>query len=100
MFDTCLRLWDLVPDGGPILTACGGVLPNAWHARPAMLKIATCDEARRVMLVANAAQLDLRRLLQWILAWAGLSASWLMEDEQSPDTRLQVAALAATALGA
>ncbi|AXK63558.1 aminoglycoside phosphotransferase family protein [Burkholderia sp. IDO3] len=262
MFDTYLRLWDLVPDGGPILTASGGVLPVAWHARPAMLKIATCDEERRgnalmtwwngngaarvwlhdsdavlleraqpaptlaglsaaghdddalriacdavarlhahraaappelvplhdwfysllsydadddvlcrsaatahrllagpsvdeavlhgdihhgnvlhfgdrgwlaidpkglrgdrafdyanlfcnpahdiavdparfehrVMLVANAAQLDRRRLLEWILAWAGLSAIWLMEDEQPPDTRLQVAALAAAAL--
>ncbi|EDT01003.1 aminoglycoside/hydroxyurea antibiotic resistance kinase [Burkholderia ambifaria IOP40-10] len=47
MFDTYLRLWDLVPDGGPILTASGGVLPVVWHARPAMLKVATCDEERR-----------------------------------------------------
>ncbi|WP_269504842.1 aminoglycoside phosphotransferase family protein [Burkholderia sp. IMCC1007] len=264
MFDTYLRLWDLVPDGGPILTASGGVLPVTWHARPAMLKVATCDEERRgnalmtwwnghgaarvwlrdsdavlleraqpaptlagmsaaghdddalriacdavarlhahradappalvplhdwfyallsyaadddvlrrsaatahrllagplvdeavlhgdihhgnvlnfgdrgwlaidpkglrgdrafdyanlfcnpahdiavdparferrVMLVAEAAQLGRHRLLQWILAWAGLSALWLMEDAQPPDTRLQVAALAAAALGA
>lgn len=27
MFDTYLRRWDLVPDGGPILSASGGVLP-------------------------------------------------------------------------
>lgn len=47
MFDTYLRLWDLVPDGGPILTASGGVLPVVWNARPAMLKVATCDEERR-----------------------------------------------------
>jgi len=47
MFDTYLRLWDLVPDGGPILTASGGVLPVVWHMRPAMLKVATCDEERR-----------------------------------------------------
>ncbi len=261
MFDTYLRLWGLVPDGGPILTASGGVLPVTWHARPAMLKVATCDEERRgnalmtwwngdgaarvwlhdgdavlleraqpaptlaglsaaghddalriacdavarlhahcaaappelvplhdwfysllsydadddvlrrsaatahrllaapsadeavlhgdihhgnvlhfgdrgwlaidpkglrgdrafdyanlfcnpahdiavdpvrferrVAIVAEAAQLDRRRLLEWILAWAGLSALWLMEDEQPPDTRLQVAALAAAAL--
>ncbi|MGU7841791.1 aminoglycoside phosphotransferase family protein [Burkholderia sp. AW33-5] len=265
MFDTYLRLWDLVPDGGPILTASGGVLPVVWHARPAMLKVATCDEerrgnalmtwwngdgaarvwlhdsdavlleralpaptlvglsaaghdddairiacravarlhahrapatpevvplidwfhallshdtgddtlrrsaatarrllaaprvdddvvlhgdihhgnvlhfgdrgwlaidpkglrgdrafdyanlfcnpahdiavdparfARRVALVAEAAQLDRRRLLQWILAWAGLSAVWLIEDGLPPDTRLQVASLAASALDA
>ncbi|MCM3278859.1 hypothetical protein M3614_22515, partial [Bacillus velezensis] len=34
-------------DGGPILTASGGLLPVVWHARPAMLKVATCDEERR-----------------------------------------------------
>jgi len=55
--------------------------------------------ARRVMLVADAARLDRRRLVQWILAWAGLSAVWLMEDDLPPDTRLQVARLAAAALG-
>ena len=53
---------------------------------------------RRVAIVAEAAQLDRRRLLEWVLAGAGLSALWLMEDEQPPDTRLQVAALAADAL--
>lgn len=263
MFDRYLGLWGLVPDGGPILTASGGLLPVVWHARPAMLKVATCDEERRgnalmtwwnghgaaqvwlhdgdailleraqpaptlagfsasghdddairiacdvvarlhahrapappatvplhdwfyallslgtgndvlrrsatrahqllavppvdevvlhgdihhdnilhfgdrgwraidpkglrgerafdyanlfcnpahdiavdparferrVMLVAEAAQLDRHRLLQWIHAWAGLSAVWLMEAELPPDTRLQVAALAAAALG-
>ncbi|VWC93501.1 aminoglycoside phosphotransferase family protein [Burkholderia lata] len=53
---------------------------------------------QRVTLVADAANLDRRRLLQWILAWSGLSAVWLIEDGLLPDTRLQVAALAATAL--
>lgn len=263
MFDRYLDLWGLVPDGGPILTASGGLLPVVWHARPAMLKVATCDEERRgnalmawwngqgaaqvwqhygdailleraqpapslaalsaaghdddtmriacdvvarlhahraplvppvvplhdwfyallsndvdndalrrsaaiarqllagpsvdevvlhgdihhdnilhfgdrgwraidpkglrgerafdyanlfcnpahdiavdpvrferrVVLVADAAGLDRRRLLQWILAWSGLSAVWLMEDELPADTRLAVAMLAAGALG-
>ncbi|KVL58194.1 3'-kinase [Burkholderia cepacia] len=265
MFDRYLGLWGLVPDGGPILTATGGLLPVLWHARPAMLKVATCDEERRgnalmtwwnghgaaqvwqhdsdailleraqpapslaqlsasghdddtmriacgvvarlhahrapeaepasvvplhdwfrsllshdvgndvlrrsatiarellagptvdevvlhgdihhdnmlhfgdrgwlaidpkglrgdrafdyanlfcnpaheiavdparftqrVVCVADAARLDRRRLLQWILAWSGLSAVWLMEDGLPPDTRLAVAQLAAHALG-
>ncbi|MBR8070813.1 3'-kinase [Burkholderia cenocepacia] len=263
MFDRYLDLWGLVPDGGPILTASGGLLPVVWHARPAMLKVATCDEERRgnalmawwngqgaaqvwqhdgdailleraqpapslaalsaaghdddtmriacdvvarlhahraplvppvvplhdwfyallsndadddtlrrsaaiarqllagpsvdevvlhgdihhgnilhfgdrgwraidpkglrgertfdyanlfcnpahdiavdpvrferrVVVVADAAQLDRRRLLQWILAWSGLSAVWLMEDELPADTQLEVAMLAAGALG-
>ncbi|WP_176047631.1 aminoglycoside phosphotransferase family protein [Burkholderia sp. BCC1644] len=47
MFDRYLGLWSLVPDGGPILTANGGLLPVAWQGRPAMLKVATCDEERR-----------------------------------------------------
>jgi streptomycin 6-kinase len=245
MFDRYLDLWGLVPDGGPILTASGGLLPVVWHARPAMLKVATCDEERRgnalmawwngqgaaqvwqhdgdailleraqpapslavarlhahraplvppvvplhdwfyallsndadndalrrsaaiarqllagpsvdevmlhgdihhgnilhfgdrgwraidpkglrgertfdyanlfcnpvhdiavdpvrferrIAVVADAASLDRRRLLQWILAWSGLSAVWLMEDELPADTRLAVAMLAAGALG-
>ncbi|EMN5134145.1 aminoglycoside phosphotransferase family protein [Burkholderia contaminans] len=263
MFDRYLGLWGLVPDGGPILTASGGLLPVVWQSRPAMLKVATCDEerrgnalmtwwngqgaaqvwlhdgdailleraqpeptlagfsaschdddamriacdvvarlhahraseppsvvplqvwfqallsdasanvvlhrcatvarqllagplvdevvlhgdihhgnilhfgdrgwraidpkglrgdrafdyanlfcnpshdvavdpvrfAQRVTLVASTAQLDRRRLLQWILAWSGLSAVWLIEDGLLPDTRLQVATLAAAALG-
>ncbi|WP_322087030.1 aminoglycoside phosphotransferase family protein [Burkholderia sp. BCC1999] len=47
MFDRYLGLWGLVPDGGPILTANGGLLPVVWQGRPAMLKVATCDEERR-----------------------------------------------------
>ncbi|MEN2474443.1 aminoglycoside phosphotransferase family protein [Burkholderia sp. GS2Y] len=54
---------------------------------------------QRVTCVADAAKLDRRRLLQWIHAWAGLSAVWLMEDDLPPDTSLQVAQLAAHALG-
>jgi streptomycin 6-kinase len=54
--------------------------------------------ARRIDLVAAAAKLDPRRLLQWILAWAGLSAAFLMEDDLSPDTKLQMAELAAAEL--
>src|SRR5690606_6680990 len=36
--------------------------------------------ARRLEIVAEAAGLDRRRLLQWILAWAGLSAAWYLGD--------------------
>lgn len=50
--------------------------------------------SRRVNVVATAAALDHRRLLQWILAWAGLSASWHLEDGSMPDTALAVAQMA------
>lgn len=55
--------------------------------------------SRRVEIVAHACAIDRRRLLQWILAWTGLSASWLLEDDNEPDHRLEVAKLAALALG-
>lgn len=55
--------------------------------------------ARRVDIVANASGIDRRRLLQWVLAWTGLSATWMLEDGEPPGHRLEVARLAALALG-
>lgn len=106
MFDTYLRLWDLMPDGGPILTGSGGVLPVAWRARPAMLNEARRSNALMTWWNGNGAarvclhdsDAVLFERAQPAPTLAGLSAIWLMEDEQPPDTRPQVAALAATAL--
>jgi len=50
--------------------------------------------ARRVEIVAEAARLDRMRLLQWILAWAGLSSAWLLGEGQPAEPGLQIAALA------
>ncbi len=50
--------------------------------------------SRRVDVVAAAAALDHGRLLQWIVAWAGLSASWHIEDGTKADTALAVARMA------
>lgn len=52
----------------------------------------------RVNTVSHYAQLDRQRLLQWILAWCGLSATWHFEDESDPATALGIAALAAQTL--
>jgi streptomycin 6-kinase len=54
--------------------------------------------ARRAAIVADCAKLDRRRLLQWILAWSGLSALWMLEDGLCAETRLNVARLAADEL--
>jgi len=48
----------------------------------------------RLQTVAEAAGLERRRLLQWIVAWTGLSAAWFISDGQSPETDLTIAALA------
>lgn len=54
--------------------------------------------AQRVGIVSRYAGLERRRLLQWVLAWAGLSATWSAGDALPPATRLRVAELAAAEL--
>jgi len=55
--------------------------------------------ARRLEIVSEAAGLERRRLLDWILAWTGLSAVWMIEDGKSPEIELRVAEFAVAALG-
>jgi streptomycin 6-kinase len=50
---------------------------------------------RRLGVVAEASNLEPRRLLQWILAWTGLSAAWFMSDDDPlAEVDLRIAALA------
>ncbi|KIO49222.1 hypothetical protein SQ11_07545 [Nitrosospira sp. NpAV] len=53
---------------------------------------------RQVEVVVEAAGLERKRLLQWILAWAGLSAAWWLQDGESPASNFLVAELAAAEL--
>jgi len=53
---------------------------------------------RRLDVVADVAGLERLRQLQWILAWCGLSAAWMLEDGVSAETVLNVAQLAAAEL--
>ncbi len=55
--------------------------------------------ARRADIVAEAANLDRRRLLMWVLAWSGLSGAWMLSDGEAPDHALQIAIQAAVELG-
>jgi streptomycin 6-kinase len=54
--------------------------------------------ARRVEVVCAEARLECRRLLQWIVAWCGLSAAWWIGDGKSADTDFAVAEMALAAL--
>lgn len=62
--------------------------------------------ARRLAVVTEAARLDRKRLLQWLLAWCGLSAVWCLNDlpniditdQDRPDIDLKIAELAAAEL--
>jgi streptomycin 6-kinase len=50
--------------------------------------------SQQVSVVAEAADLDRERLLKWIIAWAGLSAVWILDDGEKPDLDLAVVNLA------
>ena len=55
--------------------------------------------SRQVEVIAEAANLDPVRLLHWIIAWAGLSAAFALEDGENPTTALAVAKIAENELG-
>jgi streptomycin 6-kinase len=54
--------------------------------------------ARQATIVADAAGLDRKRLLQWILSYAGLSAAWFIDDGGDPALPLAVAEAASAEL--
>lgn len=54
--------------------------------------------ARRVAVVSRAAGIEPRRLLQWVLAYAGLSAAWDIGDGADPALPLAIAGIAAAEL--
>jgi streptomycin 6-kinase len=52
---------------------------------------------RRLDVVTRGSGLERRRLLSWVLAWTGLSASWfLVDDDPLAKLSLRIATLAAT----
>ena len=54
--------------------------------------------ARQISVVAGAGDLEPKRLLSWVLAWAGLSAAFSLEDRVAADTALKLAEFAAAEL--
>ncbi len=50
--------------------------------------------SRQVKLVAKEAALDPKRLLNWIIAWAGLSATWILNDGEDAGLQMRVAEIA------
>lgn len=53
---------------------------------------------RRLEIVLEKSGLERRRLLNWILAWTGLSAAWVMGDGDDPAIELFIAERALAAL--
>jgi streptomycin 6-kinase len=54
---------------------------------------------RRVQVISEAAHVEPRRLLTWIVAYAGLSASWTLDDGDDPWRALAIGEIAAAELG-
>lgn len=50
--------------------------------------------ARHASVIADAARLDRRRLLQWTIAFTGLSAAWFLSEGRAPDVDMVIAELA------
>jgi streptomycin 6-kinase len=55
--------------------------------------------ARRVQVISEAAKVEPRRLLTWIVAYAGLSAAWTSGDGDDPWRALAIGEIAAAELG-
>ena len=53
---------------------------------------------RQLDVIVEHAGVDRRRLLEWVLAFAGLSAAWFLDDGMAADSDLSVAHLAAAEL--
>jgi streptomycin 6-kinase len=54
--------------------------------------------ARQVRVIADTARLERSRLLAWVVAWAGLSAAFALDDGLRPDSALKIAELAVAEL--
>jgi len=82
--------------------AAVAALRKVLEPRPAdvdaLLALAPGRFARQVDVIAEAAALDRMRLLRWTLAFASLSAVWILGDGDHPGLDLAVAELAAAAL--
>ncbi|WP_340646583.1 aminoglycoside phosphotransferase family protein [Phenylobacterium sp.] len=55
--------------------------------------------ARQVLVASEAARLEPLRMMRWLLAYAGLSASWTLSDGESAVGAMQIAEIAAAELG-
>ena len=53
---------------------------------------------QRLAVVTQTSGLERGRLLQWIYAWSGLSATWILEDGDDASIDLAVAGMAAAAM--
>jgi streptomycin 6-kinase len=91
------RGW-LVIDPKGLIGERGFEYANLFRNPTAEQALAPGVLARRAAIVAERARLEPRRLLKWVLAYAGLGAAWSIESGHDPAPGLAIAAAAAAAL--
>lgn len=71
--------------------------PDLADPNPPVATVPGCFE-RRLEIVLSRSGLERRRLLQWIIAWCGLSAAWYMGDGDPAEINMTILGKAVTAL--
>jgi streptomycin 6-kinase len=71
---------------------------NLFRNPSAELALRSGVMRRRLRIVTDAAGLEPRRMLNWVLAYAGLSAAWSLQSGQDPGPGLAIAEMAAAEL--
>jgi streptomycin 6-kinase len=92
------RGW-LAVDPKGVLGERGFDYANLFRNPDAMIATAPGRLQRQVGVVAEEGKLDPRRLLTWILAYAGLGAAWTLDSGGQDAAGLAIAAAAASQLG-
>ena len=100
---------DNVLDGGPrgwLVIDPKGVLgerafefANLFRNPTAELALTPGRMRRQAAIVAREARIEPRRLLQWVLAYAGLGAAWSLDSGHDAQPGLDIAEIAAAELG-
>lgn len=98
VLDGGARGW-LVIDPKGLFGERGFEYANLFRNPDADVALAPGRMRRRVQIVAEEAALDPERLLNWVLAYAGLGAAWSLQSGRDPRPGLAIADQAAAELG-
>lgn len=96
---------DNVLDAGPargwiaidpkrVLGERGFDFANLFSDPDAQTALAPGHFERRLEVVVEHGRIERRRLLQWIVAFQGLSAAWFLSDDERPDKEFAIIAMA------
>jgi streptomycin 6-kinase len=94
VLDGGVRGW-LVIDPKGLVGERGFEYANLFRNPDLTIALAPGQMQRRAQIVAQEADLDGRRLLDWVVAYAGLGAAWSLEDGDDPRPGLAIAEHAA-----